>query len=122
MRLRVESESEFFHRIRSTVRKQPQASGALTGITLSFQSASTLLAVLTPKRHALFEAVRKVGQFESIEALAQAVSRDRAAVSKDLKALADAGLLHVQDVTFPGHGRRTRISPSASRIRVELTL
>ena len=122
LKVRVESEREFFRRVREAAKKPQGQAPTKPTITLSFQSATDLLTVLTPKRHALFDAVRTAGLFDSIEDLAQAVARDRAAVSRDLKALADAGLVSVQDVAFPGHGRRTRIVPAASCIRLELTL
>jgi predicted transcriptional regulator len=122
LRLLVENERDFFRRVREAASKPQAQAAAKPTITLSFQSATDLLTVLTPKRHALFDVVRTAGAFDSIEDLAQAVARDRAAVSRDLKALAEAGLVSVQDVAFPGHGRRTRIVPAASRIKLELTL
>jgi predicted transcriptional regulator len=90
--------------------------------TVTFASISALLAVLTPKRYALVEAVKAHGSFDSIEALATAVSRDRAAVSRDLKALTEAGLLRIQEAVLPGHGRRSTIAPVARHLKVELTI
>jgi hypothetical protein len=43
-------------------------------------------------------------------------------VSRDLKALAEAGLLQIREAVSPGHGKRTEIAPVARRLHVELVL
>ena len=101
--------------LRTGRRKAPVA-------TVSFASVPALLAVLTPKRYVLIEAVKAHGSFDSIEALASVLHRDRGTVSRDLKALAEAGLLRVQEAVHAGHGRRSEISPVAQRLTVELTI
>lgn len=90
--------------------------------TVSFESVAALLTVLTPKRYALYEVVKGHGGFDSIEALAAELHRDRATVSRDLKALADAGLLLMREAVSPGHGRRTEIAPVADKLMLELVL
>ena len=91
-------------------------------VTVSFASVPTLLSVLTPKRFELIQVVKKQGRFDSIEMLAAALERDRASVSRDLKALADAGLLRVEEVVHSGHGRRSEITTVAKRLIVELRI
>ena len=66
--------------------------------------------------------MKKHGSFESIEALASTVHRDRATVSRDLRALAEAGLLQVQEAVLPGCGHRLTIAPAARQLRIELTI
>ena len=120
--VKIQTEDAFFadaerdlKDLRSGRRRRPVA-------TVSFESVAALLAVLTPTRNALIEVVKERGRFDSIGALAAALRRDRATVSRDVKALAEAGLLRVTEAPPRGHGRRVEISPVALRMTVELTL
>jgi predicted transcriptional regulator len=79
-----------------------------------------LAAVLTPKRLALLAVVKSQQQFESIERLAEALDRDRSSVSKDLKILANAGLLLVAQKALRGHGLRTEIKRAAENLKLEM--
>jgi len=120
--VKIQTEEAFFaeaanqmKNLRTGRRKQPVAS-------VSFESVAVFLAVLTPKRNVLIEAVKERTRFHSIEMLAAALHRGRATVSRDVRALVAAGLLRVEKVILPGHGRRTGISPVARRLTVELTI
>lgn len=118
----IETEEDFFAGVRKAVKDRKEGRRVRPAVSVSFQSVAALLAVLTPKRYALFEAVKGHGHFNSIEALAQALKRDRASVSRDLKALTEAGLLQMREAVSPGHGRRTEIAPVAEQLHVELVL
>lgn len=118
----VQAEEDFFANAAKGLKDFRTGRRMTPVATVSFASVPALLEVLTPKRYALIEAVKSHGRFDSIEALASALQRDRGAVSRDLKALAEAGLLRVQEVVHPGHGRRSAISPVAQKISVELTI
>jgi predicted transcriptional regulator len=118
----IATEDEFFAGVRKAVKERKKGRRAEPFVSVSFQSVGALLAVLTPKRYALFEAVRSHGHFDSIEDLARTLGRDRATVSRDLKALAEAGLLQIREAVSPGHGKRTEIAPVARRLHVELVL
>ncbi len=118
----IETEDAFFANVRRAVKDRKDGRRLAPHVSVSFQSPAALLAVLTPKRYALFEAVREHGHFGSIEDLARALARDRAAGSRDLKALTDAGLLQLREAVSPGHGKRTEIAPVAERLHVELVL
>lgn len=117
-----ETEEEFLAGSRERLRRFRATGEVAARATVSFSSVAALLDVLTPRRHALIEAVKQRGRFDSIEALANALQRDRAAVSRDLKALVAAGLLQVNAAVAPGHGRRAEISPVAERLTVEFDL
>jgi predicted transcriptional regulator len=120
--VRIESEADFFDRVRLQAKDRREGRRKTPVATVSFESVGALLTVLTPKRYALFEAVRQHGGFASIEALAAEVQRDRATVSRDIKALAGAGLLSLRETPSPGHGKRTEIAPAAEQLKVELVL
>lgn len=118
----IETQDNFFAGVRKAVKDRKEGRRAEPFVSVSFQSAAALLAVLTPKRYALFEAVKSHGHFDSIEELARTLERDRATVSRDLKALTEAGLLQMREAVSPGHGKRTEIAPVAQRLHVELVL
>lgn len=118
----LQTEEDFFADTAKSLRDLRTGRRKAPVATVSFASVPALLAVLTPKRYALIEAVKTRGSFDSIEALASVLHRDRGTVSRDLKALAEAGLLRVQEAVHAGHGRRSEISPVAQRLTVELTI
>jgi len=120
--VRFQSEREFFKEVRRDLGALRSGRRSAPIVTVSFASVSALLSVLTPKRFELIQRVKKQGRFDSIEALAASLDRDRASVSRDLKALADAGLLRVREVLHSGHGRRSEISTVAKRLVVELSI
>jgi predicted transcriptional regulator len=117
-----QSEKDFFAGAARRVREFKEGRRPRAVARVSFESVEALLAVLTPKRYALMKAVKKNGRFESIEALADELRRDRSTVSRDLRALADAGLILLHEAVHPGHGRRAEIAPVARKLRVELFL
>lgn len=121
-RASFQTEERFLKEVRRDVNARRNGKRTKPVATVSFASVAALLQVLTPKRYALIEAVKKKGRFESIEQLAAVVHRDRAAVSRDLKALAEAGLLQIQEAASPGHGRRAEITPTAKKLTLELAL
>jgi predicted transcriptional regulator len=117
-----QTEEEFFLNVRQNVKSRATGERNSSITTVSFESLGALLAVVTPQRIRIVEALKEKGHFESIATLADALQRDRGTVSKDVKALSDAGFLRVQVKTFPGHGRRSEIFPIAQTVRLELNI
>jgi predicted transcriptional regulator len=120
--IKFQSEKDFFKEAGRDLRALRSGRRSTPVATVSFASVPALLSVLTLKRFELIQVVKKHGRFDSIEMLAATLGRDRASVSRDLKALAEAGLLRVQEVVHSGHGRRSEIAPVAKRLVVELTI
>jgi predicted transcriptional regulator len=87
-----------------------------------FESIPDLLEVLTPQRYRLLETVQRYGRFESITALAALLKRERVTVRRDLRVLADKGLVHMRKSVHPGHGQRTEVVRAARRMVLELVL
>lgn len=87
-----------------------------------FESIRALLEVLTPGRYALLETVQRRGRFESITALAAALGRERVTVRRDLRVLAQAGLVQLRESVHPGHGKRTEVLRAAEKMVLELVL
>jgi predicted transcriptional regulator len=84
--------------------------------TLTFEDASDMFAVMTPARVQLFRAVKSAPS--SITAIAQRLNRDRSSVKKDVDLLVSAGLLNIEEVPFPGHGRQKFVQATADRIQL----
>lgn len=89
---------------------------------ITFESVEELLDYLTPKRVALFEAIKSVEEPESITSMAERVGRDRSAVKRDIDALQRLGIVDVMDVPLPGHGRQKMVRPVAKRVILTATL
>lgn len=118
----IQTQETFFQDVAASVRERREGRRTAPVSTVSFDSPAALFAVLTPKRYELIELVKTKGSFNSVDSLATALKRDRSTVSRDLKALADAGLLRVHEVVNSGHGKRSEISPVAERLVVELAI
>ncbi len=89
---------------------------------MSFEDPAAFAALLTPKRYAVFLAVRQRKAFGLIQALSAYVKRNRAGVSRDANVLVEAGLLQLLEMPFPGHGRRSEIRPAADALELRLVL
>jgi predicted transcriptional regulator len=83
---------------------------------ISFESSLDLLACITPERIRLIEAARRSPQ--SVSDLAKSLRRHRAAVHRDVKALADHGMVTVQRQKNPGHGQVQIVAATAARFMV----
>jgi len=118
----IESEGSFFANVRRAAKALDEGRNLKPYVSVSFQSVPALLAVLTPKRYALFEAVKAHGHFGSIDELARTLERDRSTVSRDLRALTDAGLLQMREAVHSGHGKRMEIALVAANMHLELHL
>ena len=89
---------------------------------VTFESVEDLMAYLTPKRVALFEAIRGADEPASITTMAERVGRDRAAVKRDIDALLRLGIVNVTDAPLPGHGRQKVVRPVARKVVLTATL
>lgn len=90
--------------------------------SITFENLEAMLEYLTPKRVALFEAIKASAGPESITTVAHRVGRDRAAVKRDIDALCRLGIVDVDEVPLPGHGRQKLVRPVAQRVVLSATL
>ena len=117
-----QTEDDFFSETRQGLETFRTGKRSEPDVTVSFDSLEALVSVLTPRRCEIIEAVKAHGGFHSIEELAHAVSRDRGTVSRDVKALASAGLIQLREAVHSGHGKRSEIIRRATRLTLELSL
>ena len=85
--------------------------------TLTFEEPGDMFAVMSPARLELFRAAKSGPS--SITAIAQSLHRDRSTVKKDIDILVAAGLLDIEDVPLPGHGRQKFVRAVADRIHLQ---
>jgi predicted transcriptional regulator len=81
---------------------------------ISFETAEDMVRCLTPLRLKLLEAARL--KEASITELAEMVGRDRTAVQRDIKVLAEYGLLVLTKQVNPGHGQVQMVKAAAGKI------
>ena len=77
------------------------------------------MRVLTDGRLRVFKCVRAKNEI-SIPSLATTLKRPREAVSRDVTALRNLGLVDVKPVANPGHGRISMVTPLVRKVLVEL--
>ena len=117
-----QTEDDLFNQTRQGLEAFRTEKRSEPDVTVSFNSLEALVSVLTPRRCEIIAAVKAHGGFHSIEELANSVSRDRGTVSRDLKALASAGLIKLREAVLPGHGKRSEIVRKATRLTLELSI
>ena len=90
--------------------------------TLSFTSVEfeAFVSELTPKRFQLLRLAIK--RSRSIGELATASHRDQSAVSRDVARLEKLGLVKVELIANPGHGKMKMVTPVATRIAIDASL
>jgi predicted transcriptional regulator len=106
----------YFTEIRSIAKKIDCNKPILPEFTLTFEDPGDMFAVMTPVRLALFRAAK--AELSSISVLAQRLGRDRSTVKKDVDVLVAAGLLDIEEVPLPGHGRQKFVKVMADRIQL----
>jgi predicted transcriptional regulator len=121
-RLKTGELKDFFEEGREIARLADAGQPVPEVRTITFESIEDLLEYLTPKRVALFEAIRSAPEPESITMVAMRVGRDRAAVKRDIDALQQVGIVAVTEVTLPGHGRQKLVRPLAQKVVLNATL
>ena len=79
-----------------------------------------MMACLTTERVRLVQTVR--GKPLSITSLAEELGRNRGAVTRDVKMLAELGLVRLRRETNPGHGIVTIVEPVAHRLALRANI
>ncbi len=111
---------EFFTAVRDAARQIDNGLVPKQEFTLTFEDPGDMFAVMTSARLSLFKAAKS--EPSSITAIAQKLNRDRSSVKKDVDILVAAGLLNVEEVPLPGHGRQKCVRATADRIQLQATV
>ena len=118
--IKTNTEAGFFARGKALARLVDQGQRIPHESVLSFEDPSDMLRLLTQGRLAVLSAVRE--QPDSITGVALRLGRDRSSVKRDVDALERAGILLVDSMILPGHGRMKQVRPAAARLRLQATV
>ena len=118
--IKTGTEVGFFARGNALAKLADQGQRIAYEAVLSFEDPSDMLRLLTQGRLAVLGAVRE--QPDSITGVALRLGRDRSSVKRDVDALESAGLLLVDSMILPGHGRMKQVRPVAARLRLQATV
>jgi predicted transcriptional regulator len=121
-KMKVQSLESFFEEGREVARLADAGKPIPKRQTISFERIDDLLEYLTPKRVALFEALKAYARPPSISDMARDLGRDRAAVKRDVDALCRLGILSVDEAILPGHGRQKLVRPVARQVLLTAAL
>lgn len=108
---------EYFTHGREIAKKIDRGEDLETEFTLTFEDPGDMFAVMSPARLDLFRAAK--ADPASITAIAHRLHRDRSTVKKDVDILVAAGLLDIEEVPLPGHGRQKFVRAAADRIQLQ---
>ena len=107
---------EYFARVREIAKQIDRGEVPKPEFTLTFEDPADMFAV-TPARLELFRAAK--ADPASITAIAHRLHRDRSTVKKDVDVLVTAGLLDIEEVPLPGHGRQKFVRATADMIQLQ---
>jgi predicted transcriptional regulator len=107
----------FFERVREHARALDRSEIVREESLIAFEDPADLLSMLTGERIRLLGTLKEVGALQ-ISDLAEALGRNKRAVSRDVSALRDHGLVATRYVVNAGHGRNLVVSPVAKKLRL----
>lgn len=108
---------DFLAQVRETAKQLDRGEIPKPEFTLTFEDPGDMFAVMSPARLELFRAAKS--DPSSITAIALRLHRDRSTVKKDVDILVAAGLLNIEEVPLPGHGRQKFVRAVADRIQLQ---
>lgn len=112
--IKVASTDEFFNRGKKIARLADQGKSIPHERIISFENPEDLARLITTAKLVLFREVKECPG--SITDLSQRLHRDRSAVKRDVDELERIGLVEVEDIPFPGHGRKKEVRAVAAQV------
>jgi predicted transcriptional regulator len=112
--IKVEGPADFFKRGKLVAKLADQGKPITQEHIIAFEDPEDMARLITTAKLALFRAVRESSG--SITELAERLHRDRSAVKRDIDDLEKAGLIEVQDIPLPGHGRKKEVRAVAEQV------
>jgi predicted transcriptional regulator len=112
--IQVAKTDEFFKRGKKTAKLADQGKLTARERIISFEDPEDLARLITTAKLVLFREVKECPG--SITDLSQRLHRDRSAVKRDIDELERIGLVEVEDMPFPGHGRRKEVRAVAEQV------
>jgi len=120
LRVTADGVSGFFDRAHAHARKLDRGEELAPEITISFESISDMLRVLSAERVRLLRVARK--KAASMSDLAADLDRDTRAIARDVDLLESFGLLRSRYERNPGHGRHRVVESRANTYHLVATI
>lgn len=112
--IKVANTDEFFKRGKEIAKQVDQGRHISPERIISFEAPEDLARLITTAKLVLFREVRACPG--SITDLSQRLHRDRSAVKRDIDELERIGLVEVEEMSFPGHGRKKEVRAVAEQV------
>lgn len=112
--IKVETPADFFKRGKLVAKLADQGKANPREHIIAFEDPEDMARLITTAKLALFRAVHLGAG--SITELAVRLHRDRSAVKRDIDDLEKAGLIEIQDMPLPGHGRKREVRAVAEQV------
>ncbi|HEY6351425.1 MAG TPA: MarR family transcriptional regulator [Candidatus Angelobacter sp.] len=110
----------FFDRAREHAKKLDRGEELAPEVTVSFESASDMMRILSAERIRLLRVTRE--KATTLSDLAAGLKRDLRAVGRDVDLLEKFGLVRTRYEKNPGHGKRRVVESQAAKYRLEATI
>ena len=112
--IKVEGPDDFFKRGKTIAKLADQGKTIPSEHIIAFEDPEDMARLITTAKLALFREVRQSPG--SITELSERLHRDRSAVKRDIDELEAAGLIVVQEMPLPGHGRKKQVRAVAEQV------
>ncbi len=112
---------EFFQRARKHARMLDRGETLPSETTIIFEDPVQLLGMLTVERKRLLHTLRDEGA-TPITALAERLGRDKRAVSRDVSAMREHGMVKTKYVVDSGKKRNMVVMPTAKRLELKAAI
>ena len=112
--IKVANTDEFFKRGKEIAKLADQDKRITRARIIAFEDPEDLARLITTAKLMLFREVKECPG--SITDLSQRLHRDRSAVKRDVDELERFGLVEVEEMPFPGHGRRKEVRAIAEQV------
>lgn len=112
--IKVSGTDEFFKRGKAIAKLADQGKAIPKERIISFEDPEDLARLITTAKLVLFREVK--AHPGSITDLSQRLHRDRSAVKRDVDELLRFGLVEVEDIPFPGHGRKKEVRAVSEQV------
>ncbi len=112
--VKVATTNEFFKRGEKLAKLADQGKRMPRERIIAFEDPEDLARLITTAKLVLFREVRECPG--TITDLSHRLHRDRSAVKRDIDELERIGLVEVEEMPFPGHGRKKEVRAVAEQV------
>lgn len=102
--IKIGTEADFFSNARKVMQKLDKKELIEDAHIITFGDPVDMMKFMTPKKLEVISLI-KSSPAKTITEIAAALKRNRSAVSRDINSMADVGIVKIDSVNNPGHGK-----------------